>query len=542
MRYIALLILTLIWISALPIRAQNPESDLYWVFFSDSELGRVIDDGRASDRALQRRAMRGRGSSTAVIRLEHVETLTRLGAAVRVRSDLLGAVSARMTAEVAGVVEKLSIVDRVVPLRPPREDRPKPSFEPLPASKAADDTAGLSTEVLARINALEPLARGINGSGVIIGFLDTQYDGFQHPAFAQHQLEGRILGIEDFVGLPQHNLHGLQVASVATGREDGRYLSPGHGASILAATTEYVPTETHAEEEYFVAGLEWLEANGVDVMNVSLGYTTFDDGGYEYADLDGATAVTTIAVQRAVERGVVVVTSAGNEGGSAWRYISTPADAPGAITVAAVNPDSSRAAFSSVGPTADGRIKPDVAAPGVNVPTASGASGYRWGSGTSFSSPLVAGVAAQMLQVNDALTPEDVQRILRETSHQSAHPDTLLGWGIIDADAAVRATEALRSSAPLQAVAALYASVSAVFPNPSTHYSTFSVDVPTASFSGTFDVFDVTGRHVTTILDGTLSPGLHTFRVFVGDLPPGVYLYRLAGSGAHQHGSFVVVH
>jgi len=533
-----------LYLSAPPmITAQDLVEDVYWVFFRGSHSVDHAASHEVSARAFERRERRGEPSRETPVAQHYVDEIARLGADVRLQSDLLGAVSAQMTKDVLREVETLTFVERIVPLSPTRKLIREPAREEMSVFKrGSSDEAGPSAEVLRRINALAPLARGINGRGIILGFLDTQYDGFQHPAFAVHQLESRILGEEDFVGLTQHNLHGLSVASVAAGRYEGRLLGPGHGAYILAATTEYVPTETRAEEEYFVAGLEWLEASGVDVVNISLGYTTFEDFEYDYADLDGATAVTTLAVQRAVELGVVVVTSAGNEGQSDWRYISTPADAPAAITVAAVNADSSRATFSSVGPTADGRIKPDVAAPGVNVPIATGASAFGLGRGTSFSAPLVAGVVTQMLQVNGDLTPAVVQRILRETSHQSAEPDTLLGWGIINADAAIRAAEAHRTSTEPAAHSFDHeAAVSAVYPNPSTKYTTFSVSVYAPHVDTRLEILDVTGRLVTTAVNGTLGPGHHTLPVFVGGLPPGMYLYRFTGGGAHQHGSFIVI-
>ncbi len=540
---VVFVVLALYLIAPPIITAQDRAQDVYWIFFRSAHSLDHASTGEVTTRAFERRARRGESSRKTAVAQHYVNKIARLGADVRLQSDLLGAVSAQMTEEVLHKVEALTFVERVVPLRPTRPVIREPAREETPAFKReSSDEAGPSAEVLARINALAPLARGINGRGIILGFLDTQYGGFQHPAFAVHQLEGRILGEEDFVGLTQHNLHGLSVASVAAGRHDGSLLGPGHGASILAATTEYVPTETRAEEEYFVAGLEWLEASGVDVVNISLGYTTFEDFEYDYADLDGATAVTTLAVQRAVELGVVVVTSAGNEGQSDWRYISTPADAPRAITVAAINPDSSRTAFSSVGPTADGRIKPDVAAPGVNVPIATGVSAFGIGRGTSFSAPLVAGVVTQMLQVNGDLTPADVQRILRETSHQSARPDTLLGWGIINADAAIRAAESHRTSTePALPSFDSEAAITGVFPNPSTHYATFLVSVFAPQVDGRLEILDVTGRHVTTAINGTLGSGHHTLHVFVGSLTPGMYLYRFTGGGAHQHGSFIVI-
>src|SRR5690606_19617854 len=149
-----------------------------------------------------------------------------------------------------------------------------------------------------------------DGTGVRVGFLDTLFD-FDHVALAHIEAGGRLLGVMDFTGQSQSNYHGLNTTSVAFGFDEGELVGPAHGAEVLAATTEYAPTETHQEEDFFVAGLEWLEQNGVDVVNVSLGYSTFDpgEGDYTYEDMDGDTTPFTRAVDVAAALGVVVVTS-----------------------------------------------------------------------------------------------------------------------------------------------------------------------------------------------------------------------------------------
>jgi serine protease AprX len=390
------------------------------------------------------------------------------------------------------------------------------------------------------IDALNPIDRGIDGRGVLIGFLDTMFDGFAHRAFDRHRAEGRIVEERDFTGQGQSNFHGLAVASVAAGRDDGYILGPAFGANLVGATTEYVPTETPDEEEFFVAGLEWLESIGVDVVNVSLGYTTFDDpeDNYSTGDLDGATAVTTLAVEAASARGVIVVVSAGNQGCSSpticWYYVSTPADAPSAITVGAIRPDSTRASFSSLGPTADGRIKPDVVAPGVDSYVAVRGDLYGRSAGTSFAAPLVAGVVAQMLQVNPDLTPSNVQAILRGTAHKAENPDHAVGYGVISARRAVdSAMTALQI--PLPTVAALRE----VYPNPFSSSLTLTVDVSQHGFSGDLTIFDTLGRLVARPVSGTLPPGVHTLNIDTSAWASGVYLYRLEGSDLLATGALV---
>jgi hypothetical protein len=237
----------------------------------------------------------------------------------------------------------------------------------------------------------------------------------------------------------QHN-HGTETLSVIGGFLEGNLIGPAYGATYALAKTEWVATETHIEEDHWVAGIEWLEGLGADVVSSSLAYSTFDDGNnYTYEDMDGNTAVTTIAADIAAYKGVVVVNSAGNEGNSPWRYILAPADGDSVITAGAVSSSGLRVGFSSVGPTYDGRIKPDVMAMGSGVysvdPTQT--SGYIYVSGTSFSCPLIAGVCALVLEAHPELGPMDVRDAIRETADQTDFPDNFNGWGIVNAYKAI---------------------------------------------------------------------------------------------------------
>lgn len=546
----------------------------YWVFFaprprsSDSTATPSVSPRSQTvpDRTRKRRARRGAGPEavtglTRPVSPIHLQRLQSRGIEPVVVSRWLNAVSAVLTPDERAALSSAPYVDRIrqirrlAPARPGVSVSPRPSsgFSPLAtplgtppvdaahSSEADSSFFGSSYDQLRHINALAPLRRGVDGRGVRLGFLDTGYRGLQHAAFDALRREGRIRGLRDFTERPQTNNHGGGVVSAAAGYAPGVLVGPAHGAEIWAAATEYTASETNIEEDHFVAGLEWLERQGVDVVNVSLGYTTFDDGERSYTvdDLDGDTGVTTRAVDAAARLGVTVVVSAGNSGCNSpencWYYVSTPADADSAITVGAVLPDSSLAPFSSRGPTADGRTKPDVAAIGDGVVAAWETSSYAQVNGTSFASPLVSGIVAQMLQQNPRLRPMEIRRILRQTASQASAPDDRLGWGVVNADAAVRAAERRARSEPPSAL-----SVSGPAPNPASQRVSFTLRAPKSADSVHIALFDVLGQRVRTV-ERSIEPGPNTVRLSVATLAPGVYPYRLRSGSTVATGKVVVV-
>jgi len=387
---------------------------------------------------------------------------------------------------------------------------------------------------LSRIHALPALGRGLDGHGVRVGFLDAHYAGLRHPAFSTLRADKRLAGLRNFTGGRQGGNHGLGVASVAAGYDPGSLVGPAYGATVLGATTEYTQFERNVEEDNFVAGLEWLHRRGADVVNVSIGYTTFDEGqrSYSPADLDGDTALTTRAVDRAAQLGVTVVVSAGNSGcadpDSCWFYVNTPADADSAIAVGAIAPDSSLASFSARGPTADGRRKPDVLVQGQQVPAAWDDGQYARVGGTSFASPQVTGVVAQMLQVNPSLGPVEVRHLLRQTSSQAHAPDTTRGWGIVNAETAVRTAEWLARQSPPSAlkVAAPHRSVadsSLVVP----------VSAPPRTAALRVSLTTPLGRRVDSV-KRPAHPGPNRIAMDVSSLPPGRYRYGVETDTGHH--------
>jgi serine protease AprX len=443
-----------------PLRAAlevgGPE--LVWVYFTDKGPS-PAGDAAITPRARARRLLRGTPGLAYDARFDaplhgpYVDEVTRRVTRVRHASRWLGALSVEATAAQVRELEALPFVARLDVVRRFR-GRPEPSS---PAARAT------STEGAARVSALDygtslnqvamlgvPEAHdlGLHGEGVIVAVLDSGFDNLAHEAFAATLIANRrdfVNGDDDVAdGIDQgEGSHGTATLSTIGGYRPGELIGPAFAATYLLAKTENTFSESHVEEDNWAAAAEWAEAQGADVISSSLGYLTMDDPATSYtpAQMDGRTAVVTIAAEMAVARGVVVVNSAGNEGfDPTHNTLGAPADGAGVIAAAAVNPTGSRAFFSSVGPSADGRIKPDVAAQGSAVKTASSLSptGYQLVNGTSFSCPLTAGVAALVLQARPTWTPAEVADALRRSGSQATAPDNLLGYGIVNVIRAIQ--------------------------------------------------------------------------------------------------------
>jgi subtilisin family serine protease len=327
---------------------------------------------------------------------------------------------------------------------------PAPLDEDLPPIELAPHVLdyGDSYGQLAQINVPAVHDRGLHGEGVIVAVLDGGFDNLGHEAF----VTTRILAAHDFVNGDDdvgdgtdlgEGSHGTATLSTLGGFKEGRLIGPAFAAGFILAKTENSESETIVEEDNWAAAAEWAEGLGADVISSSLSYFSFDDPttSYRYEDMNGETAISTRAADLAAARGVVVVNSAGNAGFSERGTIGAPADGNQVLSAGAVDPDGGRTSFSSVGPTADGRIKPDLAAQGraVKIAASEATDLYRRANGTSFSCPLIAGVAALVLQAHPDYSVEQVSFALRSTASQASAPDNLLGWGVVDALAAILA-------------------------------------------------------------------------------------------------------
>jgi subtilisin family serine protease len=298
---------------------------------------------------------------------QYVATVLAEGVRLRARSRWFNAISVEADAAAIARIGLLPFVHRMTPVV--REQRPLvPAIPETGPKKPSGDSViagldyGLSATQIGQINVDHLHDLGLSGNGVIVGVLDA---GFA-PFSVESLHHAKILAEKDFVDHDRTTFdtpdHGTAVLSVLGGFAPGQLIGPAYGASFLLARTEIIEDgiEIQMEEDLWVAGLEWLEREGAEVVNSSLGYSDW----YLPEDFDGQTAVTTVAADAAVERGVFIANSVGNDGVAG---LTAPADGFNVCAVGAVTASGSPWVGSSRGPTADGRIKPDVAAMGVNA-------------------------------------------------------------------------------------------------------------------------------------------------------------------------------
>ncbi|WP_223860665.1 S8 family serine peptidase [Spirosoma validum] len=312
---------------------------------------------------------------------------------------------------------------------------------------------GVSVDQITQIGVDKMHQQGYHGENILIGVLDAGFLNADKVSFLKPLFdEKRILSTYDFVNketsVYEDDSHGLEVLSAIAATTDKQLYGTAYKSSFILLRTEDAPTEKQIEEANWLFGAEYADSAGVDVINSSLGYFEFDDAStnYTYQNMDGKTALCTRAAQIATETGMIVVVAAGNEGSSAWRYIDAPADAASVLAIGAVTQTGQRASFSSFGPSADGRVKPDLAARGQGdvVGKPNGTIGLE--NGTSIASPLIAGLVAGFWQANPTLTAAQVTDVLRRSGSQFSSPNNELGYGIPNFD---RASTIAKSLGPL---------------------------------------------------------------------------------------------
>lgn len=470
-------------------------------------------------------------------------------------------------------VRRVRPVERARPRMPELQLSESPDGLALPtvarggSPSAVQASYGRTLGQIQRLNMVAVHDSGYTGVGVNVCLLDDGFNWYRKhetlrniPVANGHTRDfiRGVASVQDTSSVfSSYYMHGTATLSALAGRMDGRYLAPAYGCNVILGRTEFDGTEKPIEMVYWAQGAEWADSLGADIISTSLGYNLFPDSlgtDITYPMLDGQTSIVTRAAQIAAAKGILVVVSAGNDGNtSAVGYkISAPADANGdsVIAIGAIDSLGFRASFSSKGPTFDGRIKPDLAAQGVRVHVASTSgvpTAYAQQSGTSFSCPLTAGVAACLMQARPTWSPVMIIQALKRTASRAASPDTLTGWGVPDGLAALQyQPDPLgvgHGAGPL--------SLAFTGPNPMRYGQAmrvrFALDAGIPSSPYRLRVLDAAGRQVCALGSGTVGgAGVveHVWSAVDGagrSVVPGLYFLALDAAGQQRTARIVVL-
>ncbi len=427
----------------------------YLIFFTDKGFGKNVTEkeltkfyekakSSLSERCLERRL---KSETKEILDLKdipvsplYINELKKHGIKIVHKLNWFNAVSAYLSEKQKEEIGRLDFVKKIRPVKIFIFKKIENQFEEMEKSVSSSSLDYGQSFAQLNFSDIPPLhEKGITGKGIRIGLMDSGFEWKEYKVFKKL----KVVAEHDFV----HNddvtedqsddtygqdQHGTEILSIIGGWDEGNLIGAAFGAEFVLAKTENIASETHAEEDNYAAALQWFENLGADISSSSLGYNLFDkgEGSYTYADMNGKTTIVTRAAEIAFQKGLLVITAAGNEASMPWHYIIAPADGFNTIAVGAMNSDGTIASFSSRGPTADGRIKPDLCALGTGVRAFDPMrEGYRNVSGTSASTPIVAGGAALVMSAFPYLNNRQMRKILLETASNSRTPDNTIGYG-----------------------------------------------------------------------------------------------------------------
>lgn len=385
-------------------------------------------------------------------------------------------------------------------------------------------TSAATDEQLSMLGIDSMHADGYRGEGIRIAVFDSGFPGVESVgAFQSLRNDGRIVMTQDFItnsgNVYQFDDHGTNVLSIMAATTTN-FTGGAPDAEYLLFVTEDVATEFRVEEYNWLFAAEQADSAGADIIQSSLGYFEFDDPAmnYTYDDLDGNTAIVSLAAKKALERAMVVVVSAGNEGGTEWQRVTPPADTPGVVAVGAISSSGVRAPFSSFGPVPTGIFKPDVVALGVSVSSIAQNGSLNSVSGTSAAAPLVTSLAAGLLQRFYDSIPHRITSAMVASASNSATPNDEIGFGIPGYFATRNLLEVRYGPD--------------AYPNPATTTLWLTFAPPTVGEIDQIAIFDMQGKVVMMVDNQVLTWNNSTEALDVSGLAAGIYILRLIGKSA----------
>lgn len=430
--------------------------NLYWVGFPD-KFGTSYSVNHPeeflSNRAIARRIKQNIAVTTEDLPVskQYLDSIELTGSTIRQQLKWLNGVVVEASPIQLEKIEQLSMVSEVRLIFDSTAATSSSDFGYLPkvsqqfTEQASTSEYGYGFKAINMVNGIPLHSLGYTGNGMLIAVIDAGFFHANQAAEIQPSFSGgRIVASKDFVtsggDLFEESEHGTNVLSLMASNDSTTFVGTAPLASYLLLRSENVQNEQIIEEYTWAAAAEFADSAGADVITSSLGYTTFDvaSQNHTYSDLNGNTTPVSRACSIAASKGILVVDAAGNEGNHDWKYIDAPADSYGILTVGAVNSNLSPAYFSSYGPSADGRIKPEVADLGVNIPVVAGDGTIRVGNGTSFATPVIAGISACLWQAFPSASAQELRSAIIESSSQYNAPNNIIGFGIPNMDVAFK--------------------------------------------------------------------------------------------------------
>lgn len=389
---------------------------------------------------------------------------------------------------------------------------------------------GSSSNQIQMLNGQQLHQQNYTGSGKIIAVLDGGFPGVNTAQpFQRLRANNQILGGYNFV-LRNPDFytgvsHGTSVLSSMGGYKENSLVGTAPDASYYLFITEDDTSENPVEESLWVEAAERADSLGVDIINTSLGYFDYDNDAYShtYSEINGTNAFISRGAEIAFSRGMIIVTSAGNSGGTSDPHIATPADAVSVIAVGAVNSSEVLTLFSSVGPSFDGRIKPDVMAQGQAAIVSDAAGNIVTANGTSFSSPIMAGMIACLWQAFPQKTNREIRELVLKSSDKFSTPNNQYGFGIPDFALAISNQLDLESFSKDDFI---------LYPNPAS--DTVSVSLPAKFDMGTVFIYSILGQK---LLEQKITPEASI--ISLKSLHEGVYLYKMESDGFSKTGKII---
>lgn len=502
-----------------------------WVYFTDKPNSQFYFDNpleMLSQRALDRRTNQNIAldSKDVPISISYIEQIqNQEGITILAKSKWLNAIHVRGNQENIAALTTFEFVDIVFFANRSLNTSGKKSTNQeikkfnKHLETFSDFQYGNSANQIEMLNGHLLHQDNFTGNGKIIAVLDNGFVGVNTIQPFQRLFDNnKILGGYDFVNRDDDvydgGTHGTLVLSTIGGFKENELVGTAPDAFYYLFKTEATAYENPLEESLWVEAAEMADSLGVDVINTSLGYFQYDNPAYNYTyeDMNGTTSFISRGLDIAYSRGMICVTSAGNSGNTSNPNIAVPADATFSLTVGAVNTTGEYASFSSIGPSFDGRIKPDIASKGFQASISNTLGEIGVASGTSFSSPIIAGLVACLWEALPSFTNTQIMDLIKQSAHLYANPNFQLGYGIPNFYLAYQNGLLLNTSTFNQAIVTVY-------PNPAKDI--LNVNFENESFS-TIIIYNQLGQ---IVLNQKISQNQNTINI--ENISSGMFFYKL---------------